>query len=332
MATGMLIGTFMPPHAGHQFLVDFARAWADELTLLCYVRDADPVPADLRKAWLREMFVGIEIRMVSADLPDTKDDAAAVNAAWTKHLCEQFPDGVDYVFGSEPVCAHIAAVLDAQYMALDHHREMVAAHGSDIRENPIANWQYLPAVARAHYVKRVCLYGPGAEGKTALAEQLATHYQSVAALEFGRRALELSGGKCSEYDLERITRAQLASEDALARQANRVLICDTDPLAMSVWSQLRFGHCSDVLRTLASERSYDLYLLVDVDVPWTGEPDNFFNDQSPEAFDLFRGALIREDRRYLRLDGDYDTRFRIACDGIDNLIGQTTGRPVRLLL
>jgi len=321
----------MPPHAGHRLLVDFARAWVDELSVLCYVRDTDPIPGDLREQWLRELFVGVDIRMITDEITLDGDEAKRINAKLSAHLRAQFPDGVDYVFGSEPVYKYIAKIVGARYVPLDHHREMIAAQGADIRAEPISNWAYLPDCVKPHYVKRVCVYGPGAEGKTALAEQLATHYQSVAALEYGRRDLELHGVDYEEADLERITRAQLASEDALARQANRVLICDTDPLAMSAWSQLRFNHCSDALRTLATNRSYDLYLLVDVDVPWTGEPDNFFNDQSKSAFELFRAALIREDRRYLRLDGDYDTRFRTACDGIDNLLGLTTGRPVRLL-
>ena len=33
MASGLVIGKFMPPHAGHQYLIDFAREFVEELTV-----------------------------------------------------------------------------------------------------------------------------------------------------------------------------------------------------------------------------------------------------------------------------------------------------------
>ena len=34
MTRGMVLGKFMPPHAGHVYLVEFARRWADDVTVV----------------------------------------------------------------------------------------------------------------------------------------------------------------------------------------------------------------------------------------------------------------------------------------------------------
>ncbi|MEM7404011.1 MAG: AAA family ATPase [Pseudomonadota bacterium] len=330
MATGLLSGTFMPPHAGHQLLVDFARAYVDELVILCFAYDDDPIAPSARAAWLRELFPGADVRLV--DLEHLRDPQAATDTNWSQFLRAEFPGGVEYVFGSEPVCARIADVLGARYLVLDGDRELVAARGEDIRSDPLGNWEFLPGCVRPYYVKRVCLYGPHSANRSALAEQLAIHYDTVAAYEYARRNFN---GEPQDLDadmLVALAQAQVASEAALARQANRVLICDSDPLTMQVWSKLLVGEVAGSLRDLAERQSYDLHLLLDVDVPWLDPELGFLsqsggaralNDHSDEAFNAFREALILSERRYLRLSGEHDFRFRTACDAIDNLLRET---------
>ena len=41
----MILGKFLPPHLGHQFLVDFGRHYVDELlVLVCTLARESPVP------------------------------------------------------------------------------------------------------------------------------------------------------------------------------------------------------------------------------------------------------------------------------------------------
>ena len=42
--TGLIIGKFMPPHLGHQYLVDFARNYVDELNVLVCSLKSEPIP------------------------------------------------------------------------------------------------------------------------------------------------------------------------------------------------------------------------------------------------------------------------------------------------
>ena len=56
MKRGLVLGKFMPPHAGHVTLVQSARALVDELTvLLCSLPD-DPIPGETRLEWMQGLF------------------------------------------------------------------------------------------------------------------------------------------------------------------------------------------------------------------------------------------------------------------------------------
>lgn len=46
----MVLGKFMPPHAGHVYLCEFARRWVDELTIVVGSTAAEPIPGAQRVA------------------------------------------------------------------------------------------------------------------------------------------------------------------------------------------------------------------------------------------------------------------------------------------
>ena len=57
-------------------------------------------------------------------------------------------------------------------------------------------------------------------------------------------------------------------EDAAARQADRVLICDTPAFATSLWHERYLGRLSPEVEAIAASYRYELYLLTDVDIPF----------------------------------------------------------------
>ena len=139
-------------------------------------------------------------------------------------------------------------------------------------------WEMLPEVVRPHFLKRVCIFGPESTGKSTLARKLAQKFNTVYVREFARPLLDAQAGECFPENIPQIARGQVASEDALSQQANRVLICDTDVLTTTIWSDVLFGHTPDWVRELADARRYDLYLLNDVDVPWIDDGQRFFKE------------------------------------------------------
>ena len=93
-------------------------------------------------------------------------------------------------------------------------------------------------------MQRVAIIAGGCE----LARKLAAHYQTVWVPEFARHYLDAKNAArpladITPADIGEIARGQIRSEEELARQANQLLICDTELLTTQLWSEHFFGAC-----------------------------------------------------------------------------------------
>ncbi|MGE0755443.1 MAG: AAA family ATPase [Pirellulaceae bacterium] len=313
---GLVLGKFLPPHAGHEFLVRFASGFADQLTVLVCSLPRDPIPGELRYAWTRELFPHVRIVHVADELPQEPAEHPRFWPIWRDVVCRAAGGPLDYIFASETYGIRLAEEVGARFIPADLARGQVPVSGTRIRQQPLKYWDYLPPCVRPHFVRRVCLVGPESTGKSVLAARLAAHFRTRYVAEFARELLNLKHGVCDPADISDIARGQQAAEDALARQANRILICDTDALLTTVWSEMLFGSCPAEVRDLAASRSYDLYLLLDVDVPWVDDGQRFLAARRPEFFARCRQRLEELRRPYQIVGGDWEQRFVLARDAI----------------
>ncbi|MBI3968636.1 MAG: AAA family ATPase, partial [Chloroflexi bacterium] len=74
--------------------------------------------------------------------------------------------------------------------------------------------------------------------------------------------------KWQSEEFVHIARAQNELEDRLARIANRVLICDTDSWATTIWHERYVGQRSADVAAVASGRRIDRYLVTSPDIPF----------------------------------------------------------------
>jgi len=66
---GLVLGKFLPYHAGHPHLIRTARAQCDELTVLvCSVR-REPIPGALRFRWVRDAHPDCRVVHVAEEVP-----------------------------------------------------------------------------------------------------------------------------------------------------------------------------------------------------------------------------------------------------------------------
>jgi NadR type nicotinamide-nucleotide adenylyltransferase len=176
-------------------------------------------------------------------------------------------------------------------------------------------------------VRRISLFGPESTGKTTLAERLAAHYGTCWVPEFAReyvdrRLARLQPGAplVEEADLRPIVEGQLRAEEAAATRARRVLFCDTDPLQTAVYAEHYFGRCPAWLEALAGGRRYELTLLLAIDVPWRPDPQRDRPLQRTQLYELFRLALVRYERTWVPIEGDWAQRERAARVAVDALL------------
>lgn len=313
---GLVLGKFLPPHLGHLHLTEFAARYVDALTIVVGSLAREPIPGSLRAAWMRELMPAARVVHLDDELPQTPDEHPDFWALWRRALEGALPDGVDFVFASEPYGAQLARELNARFVPVDVARASVPISATEIRRDPFAQWRYLPRCVRPHFAARVCVFGPESTGKSTLAARLAAHFDTVWVPEHARALLELSHGAIERDDIERIARGQRAAEDALARSANRVLFTDTDLLTTTIWSDALFGDCPAWLRREADARRSTLHLLCDVDVPWVADEVRYFPDDRRAFFDRCEAALQSRDWPYVILRGTWDERFRRAVEAV----------------
>jgi NadR type nicotinamide-nucleotide adenylyltransferase len=146
---GVVIGKFLPPHAGHSHLIEAAAAASDQVLAIVCAREGDPIPAATRAQWLREIHPGVEVAVTPDDIPDHDPRARAeeVSRAWaerTRLICTQrYGRGPQAVFTSEEYGPRYARYLGAEHVSVDAGRRRYPVSGTAVRADPYAAWQFL---------------------------------------------------------------------------------------------------------------------------------------------------------------------------------------------
>jgi len=316
---GLVLGKFLPPHRGHQHLVDAAREQVDELVVLvCSLRRED-IAGERRVAWMRELHPDCRVIHVSDENPSEPHEHPDFWRFWIETIRRACPEPIDVVFTSEPYGDELAGRLGARHVEVDRERRAFPVSGTAVRRDPYAHWSLLPPPVRAHFVKRVVITGPESTGKTTLARDLAAHFGTVWIPEYGRVYLDGKGSACVEDDIPLIAEGQIQSEDEAARRANRILFCDTDLMVTRIWSEHYFGACRDWIVEAARARRYDVHLLLDVDVPWVDDPQRDCGHLRQEFLERFRRELAVAGRRVVEVRGSWDERRAMSIASIDAL-------------
>lgn len=270
MIRGLVIGKLYPPHRGHKFLIETALAQVDHLDVLVCARADQSISGELRRQWLQEMHPSAHVRAI--DDPG-EDDNSKFWAEYTVQLLGRAPD---IVFTSEDYGEAFARYLGCRHVMVDRQRSKVPISASAIRSAPLRHWEFLEPCVKAYFAKRICVVGAESTGTTTLAQQLAEHYGTVWVPEYGREycekmqaaGVDLWTYKWRSEEFIEIAHRQQEMEDSLAREADRLLICDTDVLSTGIWHERYMGFRSSEVEAIAASRRHDLYLLTDCDLPF----------------------------------------------------------------
>jgi len=318
MATsGFLLGKFMPYHRGHEFLIRSAREQVDQLTVLVCSIASEPIPGWLRYHWVKTAFPDLDVRHVTDENPQVPEEHKFFWEIWCDTIRRNTPADLDTVFTSERYGDTLAQKLGIRHVLIDLERRTVPISATLIRADPMKHWDFIPEVVRPHYIRRVALVGPESCGKSYLAEKLAAHFQTVFVEEYGRTYCERFGTQLSELDFAHIAGGQLYREDEMARQANRILFCDTDLIVTQIWSEVYFqGQCQPWILWANHLRRYDLFLLLAPDIPWEDDGTREYAHTREWQFERLRQELESRNLPYAIISGDFETRTQQAIHAI----------------
>ncbi len=316
---GLIIGKFRPPHRGHSYLIRTGLEQVDRLTLVVSSRASDPIPAELRASWLRELFPTVDLRVWTATGYDPDDSELWANL--TRRWLGKTPD---VVFSSEGYGNEYARYLGCDHVCVDHERKHVPISASHILAQPLAHLEYLDPPVRAYFVARVVLVGAESTGKTTLARQLAAHYQTAWVQEYGRPYWEgLLGSSATAYgtpDFVHIAETQQLMEDMLARHANRVLICDTDAFTTGLWHELYLGSVSEAVQRIADAHRHTLHVLTGDEIAWEHDGTRDQPERRHWFQERFRTELTATGRPFVEVTGSAEERLAAAIAAIDSIL------------
>ncbi len=322
MTLGFIVGKFYPPHRGHKHLIDSARGQVDRLIVMIAHHPSQTIPGELRRAWLEEIHPDCEVHLV----PDELDDDSGQWAEFTRRYLGGPPD---VVFTSEDYGPEYARLMGARHVMVDRARGVVPVSGTLVRSDPLAYFDFLEPCVRAYFVRRVVLIGAESTGKTTLARRLAERFNTVWVPEYGREHWEQKVAGLSMNDplpswsreeFVHIATEQQARENRLAREANRVLICDTNAFATGTWRERYYQSRDPRVDAIGAADKVDLYLLTAPDAPFV--QDGFRDGEKIRDWmhAAFRRQLEAGPTPWRLIDGPYAARWEAAEAAVEALM------------
>ena len=186
-------------------------------------------------------------------------------------------------------------------------------------------------------IRKIVIIGPESTGKSSLCAQLAQHYHTEWCGEYARQYLTEHGKNYAFENLETIAKGQLALEDEYvnklaaqsktqinieAKNKSPLLFIDTDMYVMKVWCEYVFGKCHPYILNQIAQRKYDLYLLCNIDLPWSYDPLREYPDEKPrqELYRIYKDILINQAVPWVEISGNYEQRLKMAINGVQNIL------------
>lgn len=316
---GLAFGKFMPPTNGHLYFLNFARQSCRKLTILVCSLPGEPIPGEVRYKWMREIFPDCNVVHHYLDIPQEPEGPGDIPffELWRDSIHKHCPgERFDALFASEPYGYKMAHVMDIRFVPVDSKRDLVSISGTEMRKNPIRHWEHLHPVVRPYFLRRVAVVGAPSDGKSRLARDLAAHFDTVHVADYAAAMMDdykanmpgFSEEKMSLSDVSTIARGQMASENSLAPQANRVIFCDSDLSSIMYDSERRFGECPLWVAKKAVQRKYDLYLVVEG------------GDSGLTA--RWKEDLTRHEKSFVVIDCPVDARLRQAAAAVDKMLSE----------
>ena len=319
-----VFGKFLPFHKGHEALINFALSKCDYLTVLVCCSEKEPISGVVRKAWIEKTFeqqANIEVKVfnyLESELPNTSASSKAVSEIWANAFKKQFPDYA-LVITSEPYGEFVAGFMNIQHIAYDIPRNIFPVSATDIRNNILANWNFLPDSVKPYFAIKVVVLGTESTGKTTLTKALATHFKCSFVMEAGREIIPNSNAFQFD-DLYLVAAEQAKRINEAVLNDSPLVIIDTDIHTTKSYAQFIFGKKLEVSNEVYKANQANLYLYLNNDV-------EFFQDGT-RLSEAERNLLDRSHREVLTdhgidfvdITGNWDQRLEKAVECINKLI------------
>jgi len=322
--TGLVIGKFYPFHKGHEYLIQTALDNCQKVTVIVCQTERYKIPVKIRATWIKNTFPGVKVKIYhhSATLDSNSLD---ISETWAKITVKFLGFVPECVFSSEEYGEPYAKFMGCHHHLVDLSRIHVPISATKIREDLDKNWNYLSSEAKGYFAKRIVVIGAESTGTTTLSHDLANHLNTSWVPEYGRTYYE---GKMTSITLNNwetnefvhIAQIQNQIENALAKQANKVLICDTNSFATEIWHDRYVGFMSKEIKNISKKTKADLYVVTNTDIPFVQDGTRDGEGIRQKMHEKFLEELIRRKQKFIVVSGTREKRLKDTLEVVYNQI------------
>lgn len=168
---------------------------------------------------------------------------------------------------------------------------------------------------------KIAVVGPESTGKSTMSAYLANHFGTVWVPEFARGYCENLNGDYTWQDEVNMFYGQIELEkEMLPKAKNGLIICDTTFITIKIWSDQLFGKSPQEVLDKLPKHPYDLYLLLDIDLPWEDDPLRDFPDMREHFMQVWHNELQALDANYTVISGTGDERYSNAVAAVNQFL------------
>ena len=327
---GMYGGSFDPLHLGHIHDIIRAAAECEELyVMISWCEGRESTSKELRYRWILNStrhlpnvkIIMIEDKAVSKEVYNT-------DYYWEKgaqDIKDTIGKPIDAVFcGSDYYGTNrFESLYHPESEVIYFDRAEVPISSTQIRDWATQHWDYIPAVCKEYYTRKVLVVGGESTGKSTLVENLALAYNTNYVSEVGRETCEYAGGEelmIAEDLIENLIRQKDEVRKA-AKFSNRILFVDTDALTTGFYSELlledmeekhRLGQLADSIHWT---NDWDLVLFLEpegVEFVQDGTRNEEIKAERKKYSEMLKEMFVRNGVKLECIEGNYLERFNRA--------------------
>lgn len=328
---GMYGGSFDPLHVGHIHDMIRAAAMCETLYIvISWCEGRESVSKELRYRWIYNStkhlpnvkILLVEDKAVSKELYNT-------DYYWEKgaqDIKSMIGEPIDIVFcGSDYYGTNRFESLYCPESVVHYFdRAEVPISSTEIRSWAMDHWDYIPAVCKSYYAKKVLVVGGESTGKSTLVQNLALAYNTNFVGEVGRRTCAYAGGEewmIPEDMYENFLQQRIDAVMA-AKQCNRILFVDTDALTTLFYCDFLLGKdaeeisiCRNLAEAINTINEWDLVLFLEPDCVGfvqDGTRSEIIRAERRHYSDQLKAVFDRYGVKYDVIGGDFCERFDTA--------------------
>ena len=316
----LIIGKFMPPHKGHEYMIRFAKNYAEDVHVVVDCLKEQTISPLKRKKWLEDI-TGIKVYALDKCMPQDPNETEFFWDIWKSSLLNTLKLKPDLVIAAMDYGEDLAKTLGCDFIPIDIARETFPISATMLREDIFKNWDFLMDSVKPDFIKKICLLGPESTGKSTAGKKLAQRLNTVYVPEYAKSIIEKQGN-FYKHNIEEIAIAQINTEKALARFTNKLMICDSSALTTLLYSEMLFNESPEYIKNMIKEHKYDLYCLFYPDTDFVMAAHRNVlekpEDKRIVMFYRFKEELEKMNVQYKIIKGSFEKRDNILWDLAQN--------------